>query len=66
MFSDVWGKKKTQGLCVKPAQFLTDKAQIGTNRFGILPGVSSTKKIRKGLKKFMLWRDLVITVMPDV
>ncbi len=29
------------------AQFLTDRARSGTNRFRILPGMSQTKKILK-------------------
>ncbi len=43
-------------ITVKLAQFLTDKAQSGTNRFRIS---WRTKKTKKTL---MLWCDLVITV----
>ncbi len=32
-------------ITVKLAQFLTDRAQSGTSRFRMLPGVSSAKKI---------------------
>ncbi len=38
-------------ITVKLAQFLTDRAQSGTNRFRMTPGVSWTKKIEKGGEK---------------
>ncbi len=51
-------------ITVKLAQFLTDRAQNGTNRLRVLPGVSVLNKNnwKRGENKFMLWRDLVITV----
>ncbi len=38
-------------ITVKLAQFLTDRAHSGTNRFRIFPGVSWAKKIEKGSEK---------------
>ncbi len=51
-------------ITVKLAQFLTDRAQSGTSRFRMLPGVSWAKrKLKKEVKKFQgRGRDLVITV----
>ncbi len=50
-------------ITVKLAQFLTNRAQSGTNRFRMLPGVSWVKKIEKGGEKHSCYlRDLVITL----
>ncbi len=38
-------------ITVKLAQFLTDRAQSGTSRFRMLPGVFWAKKIEKGGEK---------------
>ncbi len=73
----IWCKTRTGGhfaksrdlvITVKPAQFLTDRARSGTNRFRILPGVPNKKKLktlnnicktRTGGQFFAKSRDLV-------